>query len=196
MGARAGTRRKDRVPYAGGNAAPQPQTIPVQEQPGIAAIPLADLGFLARHAVELPIPIVHAEGEAVLQVRVPGLGAYAVNKAYTFSRRGGGGPADAPKGGKDLLCLHDLMAAGPEVVAHIEREIRAIARAGQDGGQVDTAASHLSLAVNAGDANGNVHAAALMLVERGGASTISDALNRVRGYMTDLHDILSEADPG
>lgn len=35
-----------------------------------------------------------------------------------------------------------------------------------------------------------------MLVERGDALETGAALSRVRGYLTDLLDILSEADPG
>lgn len=173
-------------------------TVPVWEQPGIAAIPLADLDFLARHPVEISIPVVHSAGDVTLQVRVPQLGAYVVNKACTFSRRGRrGDSAEAPKGGKDLLYLHDLMAAGTAVIDHIEREIRSIASTSHaDGEQVHTAVNHVDLAIRAGDANRNVQAAASMLVERGDAATATAAQQRLRGYLTDLLEILSAADPG
>lgn len=173
------------------------QTVPVEEQPGLTAIPLADVDFLARHTVDLAVPVLHSDGVTTLRVRVPTLGAYTVNKGCTFARRGSPrGPGEAPKGAKDLLYLHDLVAAGPDVVQHIEREIRRIAGKRQaDAGQVHTAANHLRLALGAGETNRNLHAAAAMLAERGDAPRAGAALARLRGYLADLLEILSSRSP-
>jgi hypothetical protein len=170
------------------------QTVPVQGQPGLAAIPLADIDFLARHTTELGVPVLAHDGQRSLQVRVPRLGAYVINKACTFSRRGSpGDPAELPKAGKDLLYLHDLMAAGPEVVAHIEREIKAIAEPGHaDAGQARTAANLLDLTLRAGSASRTVQAAASLLMERADAPSAGAALEQVRGYLPDLLEILSD----
>lgn len=174
------------------------QTVAVQEQPGLAAIPLADVDFLARHTVALAIPILQLDGAATLQVRVPTLGAYAVNKACTFGRRGSATDPDAPpKGAKDLLYLHDLMAAGSAVVAHIERDVDAIARSTRaDAEHVHSATNHLHLALGGGEASPILRVAASMLAERGGGLSASAALGQLRGYLTDLLEILSEADSG
>jgi hypothetical protein len=76
-------------------------TVPVQDHPGLTAIPLHYVDFLARYTTALRVPVVGHQAEALLEVRVPTLGAYAVNKAYTFGRRGGAG--EASKSAKDLL---------------------------------------------------------------------------------------------
>jgi hypothetical protein len=136
------------TPYAGrmrrGEA-----TVPVPEHRGLTAIPLHYVDLLARHTAVLRIPVFAASGEAVLDVRVPALGAYVINKAYTFSRRGTPrDPDEAPKSAKDLLYLHDLMAAGPAVVQQIERDVVAVATGSRaDVEQIRGAVSHLGLAL-------------------------------------------------
>ncbi len=53
--------------------------------------------------------------------RIPLLGAFALNKANTFSLRGG---ADgAVKSAKDLLYLRDIMAAGKRPAATLEADL-------------------------------------------------------------------------
>ena len=170
-------------------------TIPVQGQPGLAAIPLHYVELLARHTTTLRIPVLSATGEDSLDVRVPTLGAYAVNKAITFSRRGA--PTDvkeAPKSAKDLLYLHDLMAAGPAVVAQIERDVVAVAGGPPaDAGQVRGAASHLGLAVKGGELRRHLENAVSMLLERQGTTDRAASLSDLRGLLTDLHEILVSA---
>ena len=139
----------------------------------------------------------------MLDVRVPTLGAYAVNKAYTFSRRGTpANPDETPKSAKDLLYIHDVMAAGPAVVEQIERDVSALAKGSPaDAEQNRGAASHLGLALAGGDADLGRHLASTvsMLLERKGTSSQRAAAAQLRGHLTDLHDILSSAiddDPG
>lgn len=182
------------VPFTG-----QPRrsraTIAVQEQPGLAAIPLHYVDLLARHTTSLRIPIVAPGGESSLDVRVPTLGAYAVNKAYTFSRRGSPSDlAEAPKSAKDLLYLHDLMAAGPAVVDQIERDVATVAGGSPaDADQVSGAASHLGLALSGGELGRHLNATVSMLMEREGAADRSKARAVLLGHLADLHDILTSA---
>jgi hypothetical protein len=183
------------VPFAG-----QPRrsraTIAVQEQPGLAAIPLHYVDLLARHTTSLRIPIFAPGGESSLDVRVPTLGAYAVNKAYTFSRRGSPGDlAEAPKSAKDLLYLHDLMAAGPAVVHQIERDVVAAVAGGSpaDADQVRGAASHLNLALRGGPLERHLVHTVSMLLERRGESSPRALMAQLRGHLLDLHEIFSSA---
>lgn len=161
---------------------------------GLTAIPLHDIDLLSRHTATLRVPVFTAHGEAALDVRVPTLGAYAVNKANTFSRRRG--PANARethKGAKDLLYLHDLMAAGRPVVEQVERDIAAVATgAAADIGQLRGGASHLGLALQGGELGRLLTLAVAMLMERSGAGSEGQAMASLRGYLVDLHEILSD----
>lgn len=176
---------------------PGQATVPVPEHRGLTAIPLHYVDLLSRHTTGLRIPVLSSSGEAVLDVRVPTLGAYAVNKAYTFSRRGTPANRDeAPKSAKDLLYLHDLMAAGPAVVEQIERDVAALTKGSPaDAEQVRGAASHLRLALAGGDGDLGRHLASTvsMLLERKGTLNQRAAAARLRGLLADLHDILSSA---
>ena len=185
------------VPYAGRKRRDQ-TTVPIQEQPGLAAIPLQYVDLLARHTTVLRIPIAADTGESTLKVRVPTLGAYAVNKAYTFSRRGGpDDPREAPKAAKDLLYLYDLMDAGPAVAAQIERDVRAVAAGSPaDAGQVEGAASHLHLPLGGGELGRHLGRTVSMLLERGSRRSEGAARAALTGHLTDLRDILSYAVAG
>lgn len=170
-------------------------TVPVQGQPGLAAIPLHYVDLLARHTTTLRIPVLSATGEGSLDVRVPTLGAYAVNKAMTFSRRGAPSDAkEAPKSAKDLLYLHDLMAAGPAVVAQIERDVVAVAGSSRaDAEQVRGGASLLDLAIKGGELGRHLENAVSMLLEREGTTNRAATLSDLRGLLADLHEILVSA---
>lgn len=115
-----------------------------------------------------------------------------VNKAFTFSRRGApSDPAEAPKSAKNLLYLHDLMAAGPAVVDQIERDIAAVAGASPaDADQVRGAASHLGLALGGGELGRHLNTTVSMLMERKGAADRSTARAALVGHLADLHEIL------
>ncbi len=184
------------VPFAGRTRRDQ-TTVAIQEQPGLAAIPLQYVDLLARHTTVLHIPIAADTGESSLEVRVPTLGAYAVNKAYTFSRRGEpDDPREAPKAAKDLLYLYDLMDAGPAVAAQIERDVQAlVAGSPADTGQVEGAASHLHLALGGGELGRHLARTVSMLLERGTRRSEGATMAALTGYLTDLHEILSSAVP-
>jgi hypothetical protein len=102
--------------------------VPVTAQAGMGAIPLGGLEFMRRFRQKLRVPVLAGGGETFLEIWVPTLGAYTVNKASTFFARrehpGGGNPKRA----KDLLYLRDLMAAGPDVVRRIEADLTAMAQ--------------------------------------------------------------------
>ncbi|HEX9940054.1 MAG TPA: GSU2403 family nucleotidyltransferase fold protein [Longimicrobium sp.] len=180
------------VPFAGRPRRGQ-VTVPVQEQPGLTAIPLHHVDMLARHTTVLRIPILTHHAEVTLEVHVPTLGAYAVNKAYTFSRRGTpNDPGEAPKSAKDLLYLHDLMAAGAAVADQIERDVAAVAGGSPaDADQVRGAASHLGLALKGGELGRHLDVTVSMLMERTGSPDRSRARATLLGHLTDLHDILT-----
>lgn len=182
------------TPYAGRMRRDQ-ATVPVREHRGLTAIPLHYVDLLAHHTTRLRVPVLAETGEASLQVRVPTLGAYVVNKAYTFSRRGSANdPDQAPKSAKDLLYLHDLMAAGRTVVEQIERDVAAVAAGNPaDAGQVSGAASHLGLALGDDGLGRHLHHTVSMLLERSGAPNRRAAMAQLRGYLTDLHEILASA---
>jgi hypothetical protein len=170
-------------------------TVFVREQPGLAAIPLHYVDLLARHTTSLRIPILARGAETSLEVRVPTLGAYAVNKAYTFSRRGApGNPREAPKSAKDLLYLYDLMAAGPAVADQIEHDVAAVAGGSRtDAEQVRGAASHLGLALSGGELGRPLDTTVSMLMERKDAPDRRTTQANLVGHLTDLHEILTSA---
>ena len=108
-----------------------------------------------------------------------------------------GSPSDreqAPKSAKDLLYLHDLMAAGPAVVDQIERDVATVAGGSPaDADQVSGAASHLGLALSGSELGRHLNATVSMLMERQHAADRSTARAVLLGHLADLHDILTSA---
>ncbi len=162
--------------------------IPIQDQVTIGAIPLDKLDLLQRNSAVLALPSAFPDGETrTLRVRVPQLGAYALNKCQTFNRRWSSATTEgAQKRAKDLLYLRDLMAAGSAVVERIGYDIASYLPAEQH--EVDSAlnALHLilrppqiALLTEVGD----------MLAEREGINRMA-ARADVQGYLTDLAELL------
>lgn len=121
------------VPHTG-TARQQGDTVPVAAQAGLRAISLPGLALMRRYTRRLPVPVDTDSGEGVLDVTVPRLGAYVVNKANTFIRRqlhATGGS----KRSKDLLYLRDIAAAGEEVLAQVEGDLAEMARDRGRGGR-------------------------------------------------------------
>lgn len=111
-----------------GTAHVQGHAVPVTEQPGLAAISLVELEVMRSHTRTLILPAI--SGAHPVEVRVPTLGAYVVNKGLTFIQRGQRrDESGAPKLAKDLLYLRDLASAGDEVMAAIAEDVESIARA-------------------------------------------------------------------
>lgn len=137
------------------------------------------------------IPIITTGGTTDLEIWLPTLGAYVVNKASTYARRQAVQTEGNPKRVKDLLYLRDLMAAGVEVVEQIEADLAVIA-GDQGEEQVRSAQSTLYLAIG-GAYQRLLPEVARMLVERESALSVDAALADIRGHLTDLVEILRES---
>jgi hypothetical protein len=165
------------------------QVVPIRSQDRVGAIALSELSVMQRHKTVMCVPAVSGDGtQSTVNVQVPLLGAYLLNKAATFNRRlppTTGGPNH--KRAKDLLYLRDLMAAGTEVVQQIEAELGAILQ--QDPviqHLADTAANHVDAIVRS---DGALREAAEMLAERDTMSTEA-GLADIKGHLLDLSEIL------
>jgi len=109
----AGERVEFLVPHTG-TAHQQGMVVPIALQGGMGAISLPGLELLRCYRRRLPIPIATPGGGEELQVWVPLLGAYVVNKACTFLRRQAHAEGDNSKRAKDLLYLRDITRAGDD----------------------------------------------------------------------------------
>lgn len=105
---------------------------PIADQQMIGAIPLDTLDLLQRNAAVLAVPTTLPNGDVrTVQVRVPQLGAYALNKCQTFNRRLSSATTEgAQKRVKDLLYLRDQCLAPHSSAA----EGCALYRGGADAG--------------------------------------------------------------
>ncbi|HEX8395528.1 MAG TPA: GSU2403 family nucleotidyltransferase fold protein [Longimicrobium sp.] len=175
-----------------GTAHGQGRTVTLEGQPGLGAIPLAELEVLAEHTRMLALA--PAYGLPAVEVRVPTLGAYAVNKGLTFVRRhtrvdtGG-----APKMVKDLVYLCDLMQGGTDVVQAITQDVEAVGRASYaHADRVRCAGTNLRFAID-GHLRHLVTDAARMVNERGNARSLAAEEYRLRGLLIDLEEILLDA---
>lgn len=166
-------------------------SVPVEDQPGLSAIPLTELELLLTHTQPLQLPAAGATPS--VEVRVPTLGAYVVTKALTFIARGARTDEDgAPKLVKDLLYLRDLMATGDEVVARIVSDIDEIGcESCRDADRIRTAATNLGFVIH-GQMKHRLFEVARMLGERGTAGSVEQETAAAAGYLTDLHELLAE----
>jgi hypothetical protein len=191
---RAGEKIEFLVPHLG-TSRQMGTVVPVLDQAGMAAIPLAGLELMRQLKQKLAIPLAADRDRRLLEAWVPTLGAYTVNKASTFLARredpGGGNPKRA----KDLLYLRDLMAAGPEVVARIQSDLtdmvrdRGTPRRVRD--RLEYARNTLKLALT-DDTRRILHEVAGMLVEREPGLRHEAALAGVQGHLADLVEVLGE----
>lgn len=166
--------------------------VPIEDQKGLGAISLEGLELLQRFKRQLTIPVLTTEGETLLDVWVPTLGAYVVNKASTYARRHERVAGGNPKRAKDLLYLRDLMAAGAEVVAKIEEDLCEIVDEDHRFRQrVCHARNTLYLSIG-GAYQSLLPEVARMLVEREPSLDSEAAEADVRGHLTDLVEILEE----
>lgn len=169
----------------------QNDVVPIVSQPGIAAVSLRTLDVMQRHARTLTVGATGPAGEQVLlDVRIPTLGAYTVNKAATYNYRTplAAGGAN-PKLAKDLLYLRDLMSAGDEVVSTIQRDIQAMLEADAPTRKVvDTAGNNLVGTTRVG--RQKLGEAGAMLAERDGIG-VDAATADVTGHLTDLAELLT-----
>lgn len=165
------------------------RVVPLTEQPGVGAIPLTELEVIRSHTRTLllpPVPGFHA-----VEVRVPTLGAYVVNKALTFiRRRARTDEAGAPKLAKDLLYLRDIAAAGDDVVAALRDDIENIARSPVGGAtRLRTAATNLRFAAE-GHLSHHLSSVATMIVERTPGPGVELEEAQTQAFLLDLRALL------
>ena len=176
------------------------KVVPIGAQRGMGAVALTALDVMQRHTRVLPVLARAPDGtQSPVDLRVPLLGAYVLNKAATFQNRRslaavpGAGVRTNPKKAKDLLYLRDLMHAGAEVVAAIERDIEAILEQDTEAQDVvDTAANNLDGTTRTAspDQVAVMGEAGAMLVEREPGTSHAAATANVTGHLTDLAGIL------
>jgi hypothetical protein len=179
-----------------GTATQQGATVPVPGHGDVGAISLSAVGLLAAHTVTFSVPVGQVDGRVEhVDVRVPRLGAYVVNKAVTFIARRPHAEGPNPKQAKDLVYIHDVMAAGEAVRRRVEIDIRDIWLASTsnsaDRQAVRTARNNLDLVLRGALGRVLLPAAASQLSTRDGGSTL-DAGARIRGFLTDLAELLGE----
>jgi len=161
----------------------------------LGAIALATLDVMQAHTTTLLVPIGRVEHElTTVNLRVPTLGAYCLNKAITFPQRelSSFGEANS-KRAKDLLYLRDLVAAGEAVLVHIQRDCTGIQTSGKRGQFLfDRAVMNLENALHPNERIWITRAAA-MRVEREPGIDQSVAEADLRGRLTDLIEVLRGA---
>jgi hypothetical protein len=157
---------------------------PVEEQPGLQALSLDHLWILEAFTDFIFVPAPDAAGRPA-PARIPSLGAFALNKANTFSLRGGeDGPA---KSAKDLLYLRDIMAAGERARTTVEADLDVMlgsAKSRRVRHYIRRGVVHLR------NVAPKFHApTAEILSERDGADSAA-ARADVQGHLTDLVELL------
>lgn len=164
------------------------RVVPLTEQPGVGAIPLTELEVMQSHTRTLLLPPL--PGLRAMEVQVPTLGAYVVNKALTFvRRRPHSGEIGTPKLPKDLLYLRDLAAAGQHLRAAIREDVEMIAHSPGGAERIRTAATNLWFAID-GHLVHQVAATAQTVLERDSGPSLKVEEARTRGFLRDLHDLL------
>jgi hypothetical protein len=179
-----------------GTATQQGSTIAVPGHGDVGAITLTGIGLLAAHTTTMSIPIGQFDGRTQhVDVRIPRLGAYVINKAATFVARRPHADGPNPKQAKDLVYIHDVMAAGEAVRRRVEGDIQDIwkrsASKSADRQAIRTARNNLTLALRGAIAQVLLPAAATQLSARDRIS-VTDAEARIRGFLTDLTETLDE----
>ncbi|MBV9107918.1 MAG: hypothetical protein JO306_00750 [Gemmatimonadetes bacterium] len=162
--------------------------VPIVGQPGLGAISLPGLAVMMRFRQPLKIPFATG-GPETLDVWVPRLGAYLVNKAQTYAARKSSADGGDSKAGKDLLYIRDVMAAGPEVVRRIEADLAEIATKNREAVRHAASLLHLSL----GGAQAELRSAARILAEREPGISFEAAVADMRGHLADACELLDEA---
>jgi hypothetical protein len=184
----AGEKIEFLVPHAG-TARQIGDAVPVPAQTDMRAISLPGLEVMRRFKRRLSIPVPAQSGAAALEVWVPWLGAYVVNKGATFTHRMPDSATGESKRPKDLLYLRDVSAAGPEVAEQVAGDIREMVRDRRIADQVRYAANNLRLVVK-GSYDPDVLQAVAAMREREPVPSDAIAAAELRGYLADLLEIL------
>lgn len=173
------------VPHAGHIGQLQ-AIVPIRHQRGLGGISLSSLEVMQQHTRRLTVPALRPErtGSGV-EVQLPQLGAYVLNKGVTFLRRN---TKIAPeKKAKDLLYLRDLMVAGSEIVAMIDDDVRLIEGDDRTRHLLDIAMSNLESATR--NERDLLIQVSQILAERDGLSFEASQAD-VEGHLIDLLDVL------
>lgn len=154
------------------------------------------VALLAAHTTTLSIPVAEPAGRAgPLEIRLPRLGAYVANQALTVVARSARAMGPTPKQAKDLVYIHDVMAAGDAVRWRVENDMRKIWMSGPsisaDHRTMRAAHGNLDLVLRGTLGRALLPAAAAQLGAREGRS-VPDAEARIRRALTDLSAMLGE----
>lgn len=183
--------RGGKLEFLTGRRAPvmrQARALPIEGQPGLGALALPeDLNILERHRTTLRVAWNHGGHARELIISVPLLGAYVINKAVASRRRPSGHARVGEKRPKDLLYIRDVMAAGPGIVAQVERDLRALRESDAEAGILLETSQQVLQAVSDSD----LHSAAAMLAERDRVSLEVGRLD-VLGHVGDLAALIEE----
>jgi hypothetical protein len=179
-----------------GTATQQGATVALPGHGDVGAISLSAAALLAAHATTLSVPVGQLDGRIEhVDVRVPRLGAYVINKAVTFMARRAHVDGTNPKQAKDLVYIHDVMAAGEAVRRRVASDIQDIWRTSAtksaERQAVRTGRNNLDLVLDGALGRTLLPAAASQLSVRDGGS-VTDADARIRGFLTDLAELLGE----
>ncbi len=172
------------------------QTVAVTGHGQIGTIGLPLLGLLGHHSTTLTIPVGEFDGRLQeLSVRVPRLGAYVLNKAATVQARTAHVDGGNPKKAKDLVYLHDVMAAGDVVRQRVESDIRLMLqrtkKTSVEQHAIRTAISTLVTLLDQRRRHELVSLAAAELGTRDGLALVN-AEAQIRGQLTDLLEMFRE----
>lgn len=162
---------------------------PVPHHRGVGAFALTDLDLLREYTNALSMaPWSDARPADELLLRVPTLGAYLVAKASTFLKRTPTTDGATQRRAKDLVYVHDVMAAGDEVMRRVQTDLIDIGRSVMGARRIAHATSQLAL----------LHERHPVLVEAGHEMMERDgvlepeARSNVLGRIHDLIDMLND----
>jgi hypothetical protein len=175
-----------------GTAMQRGSTVGLSGHGRVGAIMLQGLEFLARHTMTLTVPVGEFEGRLQeVKVRVPRLGAYVVNKAATVLARQAHASAQNPKQAKDLVYLHDVMAAGEAARLRVEADITEMwagaPKTSPERGAIRSATNNIAILLEG--SVGLITSAAQELGTRDSRTSIAAAAS-IRGQLTDLEEML------
>jgi hypothetical protein len=157
----------------------------------VATVPRADLEILNQFRFSLRVPVRAAGAQVnVIEVTVPTLGAYVVNKASTFPKRRNLETGPNPKQAKDLLYLRDVAHGGQAVMAMVEADLGRIVGSGKVNTlRTEKARSNLALTCHGDLARDTLLSASRMLAERERVEETT-AQADLQGYLLDLEALV------
>jgi hypothetical protein len=163
--------------------------VQIRQQPDLSAISLSFLEILQQHTTTIQLPVtLRTRKSEVLDIRIPTLGAYLVNKSATFTYRPPPAVGEDPKAAKDLVYIRDIMATGLETESEIARNIRDLLATDRKlKNVVDKAANNLDAVARFG--RGQVRQAATILAERTGLE-LPAAVADIQGHLDDAAALL------